>query len=179
MKSITNAILVTLLAICSARQDAPAPIVSISHAVVSRAGMLSCEWSIRNEGSKLLFVYASYLRGSADDMTELLDQRTLLIKTTWLKEVAAYPAYYVPKLEILRVEPGTQITGHLERQLKSPLRAISTVKLVVGVGIDDQQLVSNVEETLKKGIEFQGNPIVRWQLVTFSKSIPVEHRYGL
>jgi hypothetical protein len=176
MKMITTTILVALLAVCSARQDAAGPVVSVSHAAITRAGVLSCEWSIRNVGDKPLFVYASYLRRSADDMTELLDQETLLVKTTWLKEVAAYPAYYLPKLELLRVEPGTEITGHLERQLKSSSRAIRAVKIVVGVGIDDRQLVADVKETMNKGIEFQGNPIVRWQLLAFSESIPVKHQ---
>ena len=176
MKTITTSILVALLAVCSAGQDAPAPTVSISHAVITRAGVLSCEWSIRNGGHKPIFIYASYLRGSADDMTELLDQKTVLVKTTWLKEVAAYPAYYFPKPELLRVEPDTVITGHLERKLKSPSRAVRAVKLVVGVGIDDRRLRANVEETMNKGIEFQGNPIVRWQLLVFSKPFRVEHR---
>lgn len=176
MKTIITAILVALLAVCSAGQDAPAPTVSISNAVITRAGVLRCKWSIRNGGDKPLFVYASYLRRPADDMTQLLDPKTVLVKTTWLKEVAAYPAYYFPKLELLRVEPGTEITGHLERQLKSPSRGIRAVKLVVGVGIDDRRLVANVEETMIKGIEFQGNPIVRWQLLVFSKPFQVEHR---
>jgi len=175
MKTITTSILVALLAVCSAGQDAPAPTVSISHAVITRAGVLSCEWSIRNGGDKPIFIYASYLRGAADDMAELLNEKTVLVKTTWLKEVAAYPSYYFPKLELLRVEPGTVITGHLERKLKSPSRAVRAVKLVVGVGIDDRRLVANVEESMNKGIEAQGNPIVRWQLLVFSKPFRVEH----
>lgn len=150
--------------------------ISITRAVISPGGVLRCEWKIQNHGKQKLHVYASYLRGLSDGMIDKIDDHTILVRTTWLEPVEAYPAYYMPPPEFIDLAPGTEATGSFERRIKSLSKHVSRVQLVVASGYDISHLTEDINTSLKQGREFQGNPIVRWQQLGYSSPAPLVHK---
>jgi hypothetical protein len=147
--------------------------ISITRAVISPEGVLRCEWKIQNHGKQTLHVYASYLRGLSDGMIDKIDDHTILLRTTWLEQVDAYPAYYMAPPEFIDLEPGTEAAGSFERHIKSLSKHVSRVQLVVALGFDISRLTEDIHASLKQGREFQGNPIVRWQQLGYSLPAPL------
>jgi len=107
------------------------------------------------------------------------DEHTLLILTTWLNEQKdTYPAYAFPTVEFIDLAPGAEASGTLERHSVSK-RESSTrkrVSLVVGYMTSAEPFRADMEKSLKAGIEFQGNPIVRWQKLQYSEPIILSRR---
>ena len=108
-------LLVTAHALCWSEAKATSLQVVVTEATLTPKGVLRCQWRIRNVGREVVYVYATFLHGSAEDMLDLAPGRTALVRTTWLREIKAYPAYYSPQPEFLDVAPGAEITGSFER----------------------------------------------------------------
>ncbi len=177
----SNLLFVLLVAACplcgSEERGTPLRIV-LTQATLTPKNVLRCQWKVRNMGKEVIHIYGTFLHGSAEDMLDLAPDRTALVRTTWLREIEAYPAYYVPKPEFLDVAPGAEITGYLERnaQPKKEIGQLKTLRFVVGYGTDVERVKSDIQQSLAKGIEFQGNAIVRWQSLAFSDSVKVVRR---
>jgi hypothetical protein len=172
------ALLVAAYALCWSEEKATPLQVVVTEATVTPKGILRCQWRIRNVGKEVIHVYATFLHGSAEDMLDLAPGRTALVRTTWLREIKAYPAYYSPQPEFLDVAPGGEITGSFERrpQLKQKMDQLETLRFVVGYGTDVERVKSDIQQSLAKGTEFQGNAVVRWQSLAYSDPVRVVPR---
>jgi len=106
-------------------------------------------------------------------MVRLKDNQTLLVLTTWLSEQKdTYPAYAFPTPEFIDLNSGGEVSGTFERHLlRSQRGSRKKVSLVVGYVTDVEQFKKDMEKSLRAGIEFQANPIVRWQKVQYSKPV--------
>jgi hypothetical protein len=171
-------LLVTAPALCWSGEKATALQVVVTDATLTPKGVLRCQWRIRNLGKDVVHVYATFLHGSAEDMLDLAPGRTALVRTTWLREIKAYPAYYFPQPEFLDVAPGGEIAGSFERhsQPKQKIDQLETLRFVVGYGTDAERLKGDMERSRVKGSEFQGNAVVRWQSLAYSDPVKVVRR---
>lgn len=149
--------------------------LTVMEAVVTPDGVLHCKWKMHNAGKEVIHVYAPFLYGPSDDMLDITRGGTALVRTTWLREIKAYPAYYFPKPEFIDVAPGAEITGALDRSPQAKQKAIKLQKLriVVGYGSDTDKLNSDVQQSLTKGTEFQANAVIRWQSLAYSAPVDV------
>ena len=152
--------------------------VALTEAVVTRDGVVHCKWKMRNTGSELIHVYGPFLHGSSDDMLNVLQGGVVLVRTTWLRDVKAYPAYYFPKPEFIDVAPGAEIAGALERRLQAKAKAsqMQRLEMVVGFGSDIERLHSDIQQSLTKETEFQANAVMRWQSLAYSAPVDVVRR---
>jgi hypothetical protein len=171
-------LLVAAHALCWSEEKATPLQIVVTEATLTPTGVLRCQWRIRNVGKEVVHVYATFLHGSADDMLDLAPGRTALVRTTWLREIKAYPAYYFPQPEFLDVAPGAEITGSFERrsQPKQRIDQLETLRFVVGYGADVERLKGNIQQSLAKGTEFQVNAVVRWQSLAYSDRAAVVRR---
>jgi len=163
---------------CTFAQQMPVPAntplsVIVTGATLGQNGVLRCTWKIRNNGSKLIHVYSSYLKSSGVDMIQSSDKRTLLLLTTWINEQKnTYPAYGFDAPEFIDLEPGGEASGAFERSVS--VRHIETYKkiiLAVGYVTDIVQLRNDLQNSLKRGVEFQANSIIRWQKIEYSTPV--------
>jgi hypothetical protein len=152
--------------------------IAVTEALITPDGVLHCKWKIRNAGKDVVHVYATFLHGSSNDMLDVAHGRPALVRTTWLREVKAYPAYYLPKPEFIDVPPGAEITGSLERrpQAKQKASQLQKLEIVVAYGSDIEQLKSDIQQALAKGTEFQANAVIRWQSLAYSAPVDVLRR---
>jgi len=171
-------LLVTVHALSWSEGKATPLRLAVTEATITPNGVLRCQWRIRNVGKEAVHIYATFLNGAAEDMLDLGPGRTALIRTTWLRQIKAYPAYYVPQPEFLDVASGAAITGSFERHLKSKqqIDQFERLRFVVGYGTDVERVKSDLQQSLAKGTEFQGNAVVRWQSLAYSDSVKVVRR---
>jgi len=154
-------------------------VVTLMNATLSQTGVLRCTWRLKNNGDETIHVYSSYLKSSQENMVGAKDKHTLLILTTWLNEQRdTYPAYGFPEVEFINLDPGREITGTLERHSVSKRESTmrKKVSLVVGYMTNVEQFKADMEKSLNAGIEFQANPIVRWQKLQYSEPITLSRR---
>jgi len=147
--------------------------IAVTEALLTPDGVLHCKWKISNAGREVVHVYGTFLHGPSDDMLDV-QGRTAVVRTTWLREVKADPAYYFPKPEFIDLAPGTEITGALERRppAKGNAGQLQNVEIVVGYGTDIEKVNRDIQQSLAKGAEFQANAVVRWQ--SLASSAPVD-----
>lgn len=165
--------------LCLAGEGRAPVTVTVTEAVLTQGGNLRCKWKIRNDGNKITHVYASYLGSATDDMVDARrGGQMILIRTTWLQETSAYPAYYVPPAEFIDLAPGAEKSGvllvHLPSFSKSTIAR--RLQLVVAFGTNIAKLKADIKESARKGVEFQGNPIVRWQTLAYSAPTSIMQR---
>jgi hypothetical protein len=144
--------------------------VKVTSATLERRGVLRCTWKLRNESDKTIHVYSSYLKNFGVDMVQVKDGHTVLVLTTWLTEQhQTYPAYDFPAPAFIDLDPGQEASGTLERKVSiREIGASQKIELVLGYVADLAQFRKDLDDSLKQGVEFQGNSIVRWQKVQYS-----------
>ena len=147
--------------------------ITLTSAALSPKGVLRCAWKMRNNGGETIHVYSSYLERSSVDMVQPRNGQMLLILTTWLNEQRnTYPAYEFPKPTFIAIEPGKEVAGTLERSVSiQQIGSRQKIALVIGYVTDFVQFRKDMENSLQRGVEFQGNPIVRWQKIQYSTPV--------
>lgn len=140
--------------------------------------VLSCAWKLRNNGKEpvhVYFVVSSQFRRRSGPTSR---GETLLLLTTWLGEQRnTHPAYDFPKPTFITLDSGTEVSGTLQRAV-STQRILTNrkIRLIVGYVTDLAQFRKDMENSLKQGIEFPANPIVRWQKVEYSAPVALQPR---
>lgn len=152
--------------------------VMVTSATLEPKGVLRCTWKLRNASDKTIHVYSSYLKNVGVDMVQVKDVQTVLVLTTWLTEQRqTYPAYDFPAPAFIDLDPGQEASGTLERKVSiRKIGASKKIELVLGYIADLSHFKKDLEDSLKQGIEFQGNSIVRWQKVQYSTPVRLMRR---
>lgn len=149
--------------------------VRIEHARVSPGGIVRCSWTLHNTGSAPLYVYASFLDGVSNDMVEDNSTGGLLLRTTWIDVIQSDPIYYFPPARFIEIRPGGTLTGELKGHMVAHRKKALTAQMVIGYGASIDQVQKEIAQSLQKGVEFQGNPIVRWQTLAYSPAIALHY----
>jgi hypothetical protein len=149
--------------------------VQIEDAKVGSSAVLSCIWTLHNSGLENLYVYASFLDKLSSDMVENNRTGGLLLRTTWIDVIQGDPIYYFPPARFVEIKPGGTVSGELKVRMAAHRRRAQSVRMVVGYGTAIDRVQKDIAQSLQEGLEFQGNPVTRWQTLAYSQAIRLHY----
>jgi hypothetical protein len=145
--------------------------VSIQRASCDEQGRLAFDWVITNSEKEPVYIYATFLKGHAVSLD--FDESSHLL-TVWTSRPseADFAVNAYPRAKFLKIQPGAVVRGHFADSPKRKPPVIGATQLAFAVAFG--QSTESVETALREArYVHPANPIVRWQQIAKSASVPL------
>jgi hypothetical protein len=164
----------------SSLRESPPTIVAEVRSPAKLGRPLELQWSLFNEGDEPVYIYSTLLKSPVSAQIEVdLDRRLIEVRFLRLRTLP-FGVNAFPPAEFLKLGPKETRRGNFvssSRTGKGDLSMISLgtyhLEILIGYGNEISSVQQELARSSAEGIEHPINPIVRWQRVSYSNSVPV------